>query len=970
MHIAIGFLKSMTSKSSKIYLVIFLLLFTSSVIYLVYNQSIRLSLEYINTQIIQPALPGIHFRLTNGEISWKIHNYQLNIVVRNIKLQDESNRVLALIPQVFCPIKWINIFNKHPIVNKITISQAKFFIKVNQCFLYNNYSTSIKNFFAQVSNVISKISDIKFHIELLATQLISATGKKLYIKYIDIKPGKYVTAINLITQKKQNAHLQISHSAANIYTIAMQLYDIDSSLDLVNILHNNEFTFSGMGKVTFNTNGEILYADFRVMNCTANLTYFCTRCKVKESQADILFIDDKLQIKRLAAKIDNTDVKAYGTIDLVQKTSLLHIQADKVFFTELFQYLPNNTNVKIKEIFTKGYLKDIRISLDLYNPKHTTIDMYIKDSVLVFKEQKLAFTRFNSFAKFTDNQLYLNNLTSELHDVALAGNAIIKNIGLDNFNYRDLIFDVKGVSKSSVQALYRLLNNEFIANNLYDIRKIDKQIIAFQVDKLTGKIQTRFKYKLVDKVITTDIDLKLRDFSGAQIYKRFALTKTDLHLHFINDQLFINGQGLANNRAINLAVSLLLGKEESYKCTFTGNFMGNDLLNMVFDKTNDLQGEVTGKIVLKKEPYKDIYLYVNTDLSKVLFTIKPLKWQNKQEYHPMLSMQSRITSNAMIIDKLTIQGKDIDLAIHGTLNHATNIIVDKFSLFKNDLRGTYKKVNDFITVDIKGNHLDLSNFDYDITDDYISNYSITTNLQKVTLKNKILLHDVKLILNSKPFFTGKFYGRFTNDKKVNAVYKNDSLYLVSEDAGRLLTGLDIITFLREGKLYLTTKEKAGVTQAKLHINAFTMMQVPALVKLLSLASFYGIINILNGKEGLYFDHLSSTFDCQGNVCNFDDSWLEGAELGISFSGPLSINEQMFYFSGSVVPIYLLNKLIRNLPLLGKLITGERGEAIISADYRIKNYKNEHSVSVDPFSILSPRLLQKYFRALKATLRLH
>jgi hypothetical protein len=63
---------------------------------------------------------------------------------------------------------------------------------------------------------------------------------------------------------------------------------------------------------------------------------------------------------------------------------------------------------------------------------------------------------------------------------------------------------------------------------------------------------------------------------------------------------------------------------------------------------------------------------------------------------------------------------------------------------------------------------------------------------------------------------------------------------------------------------------------------------------------------------------------------------------------------------AVVPAYLFNSLLGHVPLIGKLLSPEKGGGMFAANYSLRGSLSDPSVSVKPLSALTPGFLRGLF----------
>ncbi len=195
---------------------------------------------------------------------------------------------------------------------------------------------------------------------------------------------------------------------------------------------------------------------------------------------------------------------------------------------------------------------------------------------------------------------------------------------------------------------------------------------------------------------------------------------------------------------------------------------------------------------------------------------------------------------------------------------------------------------------------------------------------------------------------------------------NRRVVVQSDDAGSVLKALDVTEDFVGGKLTIEGRyddSQAAKSDPPLIgsalIEDFHLINAPGLAKLLSVASFTGILNILRG-DGISFDRFEAPFTLQDDVLVTKAVKMNGASLGFTAEGWISFRDKNLALRGTVVPAYTLNSVLGNIPLLGRLLTGGEGSGIFAATYRMTGPLDDPDVSVNPLATLTPGFLRGLF----------
>ncbi len=186
------------------------------------------------------------------------------------------------------------------------------------------------------------------------------------------------------------------------------------------------------------------------------------------------------------------------------------------------------------------------------------------------------------------------------------------------------------------------------------------------------------------------------------------------------------------------------------------------------------------------------------------------------------------------------------------------------------------------------------------------------------------------------------------------------LAVTSNDLGAVLRALDIVDTMEGGDIKMTGEMPQGQPlNAEVEVTDFKMIDAPFLSRLLLVASLTGILEGLTGS-GIGFDRLTGTFTLDKGVMRTELIRAYGSSLGITAKGRIDFNRSAVNGGGTIVPAYLLNRILNNIPLLGTILTGGKGEGLVAFVYNVEGNLEEPNISVNPLSALAPGFLRGVF----------
>ena len=170
--------------------------------------------------------------------------------------------------------------------------------------------------------------------------------------------------------------------------------------------------------------------------------------------------------------------------------------------------------------------------------------------------------------------------------------------------------------------------------------------------------------------------------------------------------------------------------------------------------------------------------------------------------------------------------------------------------------------------------------------------------------------------------------------------------------------------IKNGNLLFNTVFDKNNSTSKILIEDFKISNAPIFAKLLSLADFRGMLDVLNG-DGLSFDILEIKYSSNEQQIKLNEFYALGPSLSILIDGYIDRKTGLISLRGTMVPAKELNKLISKIPVVGRiLVPKEIGEGIFGVSFKMKGLPNNVKTSVNPVKTLTPRFITKALEKMK------
>ncbi len=113
-------------------------------------------------------------------------------------------------------------------------------------------------------------------------------------------------------------------------------------------------------------------------------------------------------------------------------------------------------------------------------------------------------------------------------------------------------------------------------------------------------------------------------------------------------------------------------------------------------------------------------------------------------------------------------------------------------------------------------------------------------------------------------------------------------------------------------------------------------------------------------QGDFFQRLNMPFTRQNGILTIGESYINGPVVGATLRGQVDFNRETVNLAGTYVPLYALNNLLSNVPVVGQILTGGRNEGLLAVTFAIQGPLSDTRVIVNPISAVAPGLLRKLF----------
>ncbi|RED29077.1 AsmA-like protein [Rhodopseudomonas thermotolerans] len=182
------------------------------------------------------------------------------------------------------------------------------------------------------------------------------------------------------------------------------------------------------------------------------------------------------------------------------------------------------------------------------------------------------------------------------------------------------------------------------------------------------------------------------------------------------------------------------------------------------------------------------------------------------------------------------------------------------------------------------------------------------------------------------------------------------IYLETNDAGAFFRFTDSYAKMYGGQLSLAVEPPTAEPREKeglINVRDFTVKGEAALDRVAAGAP--------GGQpQGLAFSRLRAEFSRQNGQLTIRDGVVKGPTIGATIEGSIDYGANQVRMSGTFVPMYGLNNMFGQIPIVGLFLGGGSNEGLIGVTYEVVGTPGKPVLRVNPISAMAPGVLRKIF----------
>ena len=715
--------------------------------------------------------------------------------------------------------------------------------------------------------------------------------------------------------------------------------------------------------------------------------------------------ENRLAIDRLTVEIDDLEVSLSGLVDnIIDSPSLmLDVSVSGIDLARLSTYWPATIGVGarnwIKARIPEGRLNGLSVMLEggvaddgRFEIEKLNGSFGFQDFVVHYIHSMLPVTHAHGTGYFDHDQVRFDIVDAQSHDMAIS-QASVTISGISGLNKQARIrVPLKGTFRHAMELIDRdpLRYASALGIDPLSVTGNVDVLLAFDFPVLPGLVWDDITMSATARVRGAGIpdglfDLDIRDGS-------FDITFSNDGLDMIGD---LKLEGYATNINWHRAFDAQARARNVYTLNVWVDYIESlpvpDVLRIAPFAGDVVRGDVPLWLNVIEYPNGEAVLTARADLTGTVMSIPALEWA-KPSGVAGEARAELILRDGNIREISSFRLKAPEFSVEGRADYASQtpglsrIDLLSVAVGRTRLEGLLiPRENGFWEADFSGESLNLAGlwdalFTGDLTSTGDSSWpdvALSARFDRVWLSGAEHIDNFNGAFVRKEkswrtvFMTATLEDNESIGIKLAPSPENETdrlLTMRSKDAGavfRLLRISDNLVggdFLLQGTL--ENAESGSSLFGRMEVDDFRVLNTPALTRIVSVMSLTGILESLSG-EGLYFTQLTMPFRYDDGVFEVTKVRASGPSLGFTADGNIYVHADVIDIQGTVVPVYMLNSMLGNIPLIGNLFSGgEEGGGVFAARYSMTGPREAPEVTVNPLSALAPGFLRNVFGLLE------
>ncbi len=397
-----------------------------------------------------------------------------------------------------------------------------------------------------------------------------------------------------------------------------------------------------------------------------------------------------------------------------------------------------------------------------------------------------------------------------------------------------------------------------------------------------------------------------------------------------------------------------------------------------------LLGPTPLKISMVRRGSQIVSAKVDADLSKTSLAVDAIGWTRNPTKDTKASFKVNLNDGKVIVlDDMAITGGQLKILGKVRISRETNGLLDasfpRFILSNtNQLALEIDNSSGSLQLGVGGASLDARPLISRMMSSKVGGsrsseehpVSINTNISRIYVHRGEVVNNLqgRLVTKDGAVQGAEITGKYQNGAPITMRIARDSngqrrMRVTGRDAGATLRATNLYSKISGGTIdfgaILGNPGQGAIQRGLLEVRNFAVHNEAALSQIDNSARQAGR-SAGPRRNGLRLSRLSLPFSVDNNFVRIGDALVQGPDIGASAQGIIRKNDLAMDIGGTIIPAYALNSAISNVPVLGDVLTGGKGQGVFGLNFALKGSMDRPRFLVNPVSAIAPGIFRNLF----------
>ncbi len=707
---------------------------------------------------------------------------------------------------------------------------------------------------------------------------------------------------------------------------------------------------------------------------------------------------DAIGVEDFYLKFDGAEVNAEGTIGSIRENPDVLLKADvaNMPLMNLAVYWPpellKNARIWIENNITAGMITDGVIDVNIRPEMWALETMPVDSFVFNFKVIDASSHYLKPMPLLTDvegsatlrlNHFLLNVDRGKVENVSIEGGVLhFNDIAKKGLAFAHFELPING----RVEDILRVIDYKPLGYpSLYGIKS----------DSILGKAQSvlTLDFPLIKELkikdVVFDVQADVEDLSIPKLSDTLTITEGTMALSVNGEGITSSGNVILNGTEFAAEWAEDFTKKSEYPTRYIieGNVENDDWDRLGLPFAPYVEGPAHAYLTLEG---KGAGLQVGQghfDLKDTEIQFEPLGWLKEKDDDANAEFALKFDQDGIINVndvKFVSDNMNSELQLVYDGERTSMLYIKSLEMPDQNFSGLFEwdDENRLYQVSIKGNQFNAvpimdivlgPKVEGEATE--LPDFNLAGSVANVSMYNDVEMKEATVLTGyvADEVIDFGFGGKWGEDKNLSILIAStedidapQKLTLQTNDAGQALRALDFFTSGDRGELLIEADmrplEKGYSLNGTISAEKFSVANSKAFNELLKEKEFAKAQEELE-KNGLSFESFESEFTQYDEILTFVSGSAKGPTLGVTLDGYIDQKFDEISIGGTIIPAYGINSFLSNIPLLGTILAGGKGEGVFAATYNMAGSIEDPDVKINPLMALAPGIFRKIFGAI-------